>query len=205
MAISESDLSGVPLRRYPVQERSRDKVLRALAAANELVQCEGVDSLTLPRVAERAGVSVGALHQYLPDRVAIATALVARYHARLEQSLDDVIAEVPRGVVVDPIAEVVSRIAAIYRQESTTRHLREVVLVQQDASWTHKHRMVEKVRILLAVTGAIEATPTVARTIFTAADALMHEAFANQDTDSDGLVNELEDLLRAYLAHHSPS
>ena len=89
LAATEPDWDRIPLQRAPRQQRSREKVARALAAASDLVAREGVSALTLPRVAEAAGVSVGALYQYLPDRDAIVRALVAEYHARLEALLEN--------------------------------------------------------------------------------------------------------------------
>jgi AcrR family transcriptional regulator len=45
----------VPLRRSPTQDRSRDKVARALAAADAIVREQGVTGITLTQVAARAG------------------------------------------------------------------------------------------------------------------------------------------------------
>src|SRR3954447_25159346 len=58
-------------RRVPRQARAREKLARVLEAADRLLAEEGVEALTTTRVAAAAGVSVGALYQYLPDRDAI--------------------------------------------------------------------------------------------------------------------------------------
>ena len=79
MAPARTPARPLPLRRQPNQARSRDKVARALAAADDLLDEAGPDALTLNRVAERAGLTAGALHQYLPDRDAIVEVLAARY------------------------------------------------------------------------------------------------------------------------------
>jgi AcrR family transcriptional regulator len=46
-----------------------------LDAAEALLVAEGAGALTTTRVAEAAGVSVGTLNRYLPDKEAIVEAL----------------------------------------------------------------------------------------------------------------------------------
>src|SRR5919202_1509605 len=69
------------LRRVPRQARSRARLQRMLDAADKLLADEGAESLTTTRVAEAAGVSVGSLYQYLPNKGAIVEALANRYLA----------------------------------------------------------------------------------------------------------------------------
>ena len=72
------------LRRVPRQARSRERLARMLDAAEELLVAEGPGALTTTRVASAAGVSVGSLYQYLPDKEAIVEALAGRYLAEFE-------------------------------------------------------------------------------------------------------------------------
>ena len=69
-----------PLRRAPSQRRSRERVERILAAARELIAAEGSDAMRMGEVAERAGVSIGSLYQYFPDKAAVIRTLAARYN-----------------------------------------------------------------------------------------------------------------------------
>ena len=197
------DLASVPLRRVPTQVRSREKVSRALAAADEIATREGVDALTLTRVASEAGLSVGALHQYLPDRDAIAAALIARYHERIESAMDEVIAqmsvETVEGPVADPIAEVIGQIASIYTQERGVRILRGAAAVPSAAGRAHKERMARRVRRLMEVCGVRRSDETAARTVFVTADAMMHEAFSGDGAPDAELLAELETMVRAYI------
>lgn len=192
----------VPLRRIPTQARSREKVARALDAADRIARQDGVAALSLSRVAAESGVSVGAIHQYLPDRDAITAALVVRYHERIEQLIDDVIDQVQRRVVDDPVSEVVGEIAGIYQEEASVRLLRGArgSSAVDRTSADHKRRMVGKVHELLVAAGVDGSTPTVARVVFGAADAVMHEAFGEGGEPDGPLLAELEAMLRAYLA-----
>ena len=67
-----------PLRRVPVQGRSVARVGRMLDACAELVDEVGYDGLTTTLLAERAGVAIGSVYQFFPDKRAIVQALTLR-------------------------------------------------------------------------------------------------------------------------------
>ena len=69
------------LRREPNQRRSRERVERILAAAAALIAEKGSDAMRMGEVAAKAGVSVGSLYQYFPDKAAIIRRLAERYNA----------------------------------------------------------------------------------------------------------------------------
>jgi AcrR family transcriptional regulator len=58
-------------RKLPRQARSTDLVAAILQAAVQVLAAEGAQRFTTARVAERAGVSVGSLYQYFPNKAAI--------------------------------------------------------------------------------------------------------------------------------------
>jgi AcrR family transcriptional regulator len=67
-----------PLRRAPMQRRSAERVQRMLDAAQELVGDLGYDAVTTTLIAERAGVSIGSLYQFFPDKQAVVRAVALR-------------------------------------------------------------------------------------------------------------------------------
>jgi AcrR family transcriptional regulator len=58
-------------RKRPKQTRSTELVAAILEAAAQVLAIEGAQRFTTARVAERAGVSVGSLYQYFPNKAAI--------------------------------------------------------------------------------------------------------------------------------------
>lgn len=67
-------------RRRPLQARSKATVDAILEAATRILEAD--EAFTTNHVAERAGVSVGTLYQYFPDKTAIVHALAARERKR---------------------------------------------------------------------------------------------------------------------------
>jgi AcrR family transcriptional regulator len=58
-------------RKQPQQARSTELVAITLQAAIQVLAKEGAHRFTMARVAEKAGVSVGSLYQYFPNKAAI--------------------------------------------------------------------------------------------------------------------------------------
>lgn len=67
-----------PLRRRPTQRRSARRVERMLDACAELLDEMGYEALSTTRIAERAGVAIGSVYQFFPDKRAITQELTRR-------------------------------------------------------------------------------------------------------------------------------
>lgn len=61
----------ISARKQPQQARSTELVAAILEAAIQVLAKEGAARFTTARVAERAGVSVGSVYQYFPNKAAI--------------------------------------------------------------------------------------------------------------------------------------
>ncbi|TIR66141.1 MAG: TetR/AcrR family transcriptional regulator [Mesorhizobium sp.] len=81
-------------RRAPTQQRSRERVERLLAAAAALIAEQGSDAMRMGEVAERAGVSIGSLYQFFPDKRAIVWALAERYTAESQACISAALKDV---------------------------------------------------------------------------------------------------------------
>lgn len=74
-------------RRQPSQRRSQATVEVILTAAAQVLDRTGLAGFTTNAVAERAGVSIGSVYQYFPNKDAITAALIARSSASLRTAL----------------------------------------------------------------------------------------------------------------------
>jgi AcrR family transcriptional regulator len=92
-------------RRRPSQERSAALVDAILQATAELLRTEGPERATTNRIAARAGVSIGSVYQYFPNKEALFRALGERYVAKLRAAL----AETWPAVVGAPPDEALGR------------------------------------------------------------------------------------------------
>ncbi len=81
-------------RRAPVQRRSRARVEKLLEIAAAQIAAHGSDALRMTDIAERAGVSIGSLYQYFPDKAAIIRTLAERYNAAGRACIEKALAPV---------------------------------------------------------------------------------------------------------------
>ena len=69
-------------RKAPRQQRAQATCAAILEAAAQLLSERGLAGYTTNAVAERAGVSIGSLYQYYPNKDALMSALIASQQAR---------------------------------------------------------------------------------------------------------------------------
>ena len=89
-------------RKTPVQARSAASVEAILEATIQVLLQHGKMKLTTTRVAERAGVSVGTLYQYFPNKSALLQALLRQKLSGVAVALERVREEVREA----PLAEI---------------------------------------------------------------------------------------------------
>lgn len=75
-------------RKLPAQARSAATVSAILEAAARILETRGFPGYTTNAVAERAGVSIGSLYQYFPNKDALTAALIERETAPLLAAMD---------------------------------------------------------------------------------------------------------------------
>ncbi len=75
-------------RKSPVQARSAASVEAILEATVQVLLSVGKERLTTTRVASRAGVSVGTLYQYFPNKSALLQAALRRHLAEMADAVE---------------------------------------------------------------------------------------------------------------------
>jgi AcrR family transcriptional regulator len=191
--VSQAPLEVPRLRRVPRQARSRERLARMLDAAEALLVAEGPAALTTTRVAAAAGVSVGSLYQYLPDKEAIVEALAGRYLAEFEGLMAELAAQAPFD---DPVGTLIDAFAARYRERPGYRALwfgRELTPALRAADLENKSALANA---LLRAVGLGDDARLQAHAGVLIADALLQEAFR---TGAPQLIEEAKRVLRLYL------
>lgn len=84
MPAKTKKLSKVVRRKRPSQERSRDTVEKLLNVTEGLLEELGLDRLTTVLIAKKAGLSVGTLYEYFPNKHSILFALASRWIEKME-------------------------------------------------------------------------------------------------------------------------
>lgn len=83
--------TSITSRKQPQQARSNQLVEAVLDAAVQVLMKEGTQRFTTARVAERAGVSVGSLYQYFPNKASILFRLQRDEWQRTSAQLRDIL------------------------------------------------------------------------------------------------------------------
>lgn len=78
-------------RRNPKQARARATVDAILEAAFQILESDGLAHLTTSRIADRAGVSIGTLYQYFPDREAILLEMGQRHSDAMREKITSIL------------------------------------------------------------------------------------------------------------------
>jgi AcrR family transcriptional regulator len=103
-------------RREPKQERSRHTVEAVLEAVPRVLKRHGAEAITTNRLAEAAGVSIGSLYQYFPDKQAIFMALHDHHVDRVRQVIEGTIADCASAPLEDFTRELVEGLANVHAE-----------------------------------------------------------------------------------------
>ncbi|KFB10611.1 TetR/AcrR family transcriptional regulator [Nitratireductor basaltis] len=122
-------------RKTPSQSRSRVTVDAIFEATIQVLLSQGMGELTTTVVAERAGVSVGTMYQYFPNKQALVYALNERFLTMLAERVEATCAQMQGR----PIAEAAEALIDTYwavkteRVELTQALYRSVAGLESDA------------------------------------------------------------------------
>jgi AcrR family transcriptional regulator len=94
--MTERRSASICSRKQPQQARSSELVAAILDAAVQVLTKEGAQRFTTARVAERAGVSVGSLYQYFPNKASILFRLQSDEWRQTTSLLRDILEDAKR-------------------------------------------------------------------------------------------------------------
>lgn len=193
-------------RKKPSQARSTASVEAILQATIQVLLTDGKGKLTTTRIAERAGVSVGTLYQYFPNKSSLLQAL-------LKEHLDGVAAAVESAcgaVHGAPVAKMAEAIAVAFARAKFHNIDRSAAMyaVSDDVEGKRVARPMQT-RAKKAITAALASIPKnliedpelVAATLWGAMAGVSRATLEGNPTRSTvaKMEGELVRLARAYL------
>lgn len=104
--------------REPRQARSRQKVELMLEATIRILDNQGMEGLTTNAVAAKAGISIGTIYQFFPNKEAIVDSLADREMAQLSARVLAIMRDQTVASARKRVAAVVSAVAASYGRRS---------------------------------------------------------------------------------------
>jgi len=193
------------LRHVPTQARSRERLRRVLDAADHVLISDGAGAFTTTRIAEVAGVPVGSVYRYFPDKEAIVEALATRYWSEFADLVAAAAHADEQSPVRDPAGAVLDALAAGFRARPgflalwygglRSERVRDVTRPTRDA-------IAGSVRRILVVhwpQAPARERAAVARMVVLAGDGLLREAFRRSPRGDRQVLAESRVMLDAYV------
>lgn len=194
-------------RRVPTQERGRQRVDLILDAAAQVFDDVGYDAATTNTIAERAGVPIGSVYQFFPNKSALFHALAARYRDEVRQLFEQKTGPATERL---PLTELVhGTIDAIVHFHRTRPGFRTLIAVARTtpelvAGTAELLELFER-RMAEHLAARVPGLPPHQRALTAAvlvrvADALMVLASRRHGTPDPEVIEEMKRVLDRYLA-----
>ncbi len=107
-------------RKSPVQARSAASVDAILEATIQVLLDVGKERLTTTRVASRAGVSVGTLYQYFPNKSALLQAALRRHLEAMAEAMEHVCQEQKGNTLSQMTTALINAFFAVKMRDART-------------------------------------------------------------------------------------
>lgn len=193
-------------RKHPKQARSTQLVSDILTAAAQVLARDGAHRFTTARVAEKAGVSVGSLYQYFPNKEAILFRLQFDEWQQTTGLIESILADPS----LQPFERLRKMIREFFRTECEEAEMRMALGDAQpfyrDAPEAFEHRRRGKAAALAFLEEAIPTASTEARAIAAELIAMTMSSVGEKVSAEPRPAAEVEayagavgDMLCAYL------
>ncbi len=194
-------------RRRPSQERSRDRVERILDATASLLRDMPVDKITTAAIAESAGVPIGSVYQYFPNKLSVLAELARRVMEEVDVKTASLIAEdfgvLPWDQAIDRAID--ATMQGYSEQPGYIQLLLSIRPTPEFGAITDESN--ERVAAMLAMHPALqelippERIQLVTRSAIRAVNSLQDWALSVEDPDeAKEIIAEMKTLLKGYLA-----
>lgn len=193
------------VRRRPKQRRARQTVEAVLDAVIRLLKRGGSEAITTNRIAEVAGVSIGSVYQYFPDKRAIFTALHQRHVDQIDRMVQTKLVEHAASSIEDLLRAMVE---AMVEAHATDPELYESLMteVPHRADGTREFAVRLHGAFLLAISSRaheLKKHRDLDKVVFVVThmvEALSHGAVLRRPATMS-LTDAKEEVVRAVLAY----
>jgi AcrR family transcriptional regulator len=127
LGLMTSKAAKTSVRRRPKQRRARQTVEAVLDAVIRLLKRDGSGAITTNRIAEVAGVSIGSVYQYFPDKRAIFTALHQRHVDQIDRMVQTKLVEHAASSIEELVRAMVE---AMVEAHATDPELYELLMTE---------------------------------------------------------------------------
>jgi AcrR family transcriptional regulator len=195
-----------------VQERSAARVQRMLDAAAALLDEVGYEATTTSLIATRAGVSVGSLYQFFPDRRAVLQALAVRSFERFAGLLGERIEVAPVRSWQDAVDVVIDVYVEFTRNEPAAQVLsfggpvdRHMLDPENDNNAVVAQALGDVLRTVRPDLPSDPSLELALRVAVEAGDGVLDLAFRTDPSGDAVVVAQAKRLIKAYLASYLES
>ena len=194
-------------RRKPSQERSRDRVERILDATAALLIDTAADKITTAAIADTAGVPIGSVYQYFPNKLAILAELARRVMEEVDAKTASLIAAdfgvLPWDQAIDRAID--ATMEGYAEQPGYLQLLLSIRPTPEFRAITDESN--QRVAAMLAFHPALQSLippdriELVTRAAIQAANSLQDWALSEDDAlRRNRIISEMKTLLKGYLA-----
>jgi AcrR family transcriptional regulator len=200
---------GIERRREPVQARSRERVERILDAAAQLLAEAGYDAVKTNAIAKRAGVSIGSVYQFFPNRFAIFNALAERYRDNILGSLEAHLAQATIESWEAAIENTIDSLAELWKTDWAFHSVWLAIQNAAELRESSEHYRDALINGPLAdfLARLVPSTPRsrilpMGRVILETSNLLLDLSMRGGPDQDESIIDELKFLLHSYIRGH---
>lgn len=198
-------------RKEPSQRRSIDRVQKILDVVAVLLERSGAEAITTNMIAQEAGIPIGSLYQYFPNKHAVLNAVGQRHLERVNQMLSAIFqSDLSGNSWEDLIDLVIDSFANFYLTEpgfaplwSSMKQDPELIEIDRE----NNIKISENVsRILSQFQVDPAENKIISRIVVEVTDAILNRWIREQkDREfSSRMIIELKIILKSYLTRYFP-
>ncbi len=192
-------------RKKPRQARSQATQAIIIEAAARILEAPSEPSLTTNAIAEKAGISIGSLYQYFPDKRAILASLLRReWQIMLDAMSENIRRQTSAKAAIDAFIDI-----AIAHQFSRPRMSQRLELLEQSLDLDDDVLALSveiQTRVLTVLQRYLpDASADMARDIVTICKAMINDSTRMDLTPGADLKHRLSAAVFGYLQAISPA